>query len=452
MIAPFFEFLDLIDNFLWSWIAFPLLMVFGIYFTFRSGFVQLRRFPVAMRNFFAFLSNDVPRVNGLHPLRAFFSSVGGAMGIGNVVAVCTAVQIGGPGALFWFWLTALLGMVVKYSELFLGVRYRVMRADGQYDGGPMYFLRHAYRWSWIPPLVAFLLCIYGVEIYQFSVVTKSLSHNLGVEAYFIAIPLLLLVLYAGVGGIPRVSAISSCLVPLFFVCYFGMGLWVLWLHLDFLPSLFATIFTSAFTGHAAIGGFAGSSLMLAASMGIRRACYSGDLGIGYSSIIHAESRVRQPEKQAALAFVEIFFDSFLICTMSIMIILATGVWTQDVKHELMIQEALSRYFPYMNVFMPCFLLLLGYSTLINYFAVGRKCALHLAPGSGHRWYYLYSVIVLPLFAFVDASAALSVMSITAAALLVINLVGIYLLRRSIGFEIEPIDLAQDVAHEPVFQA
>lgn len=447
MIQSFFEFASEFENFFWGWFACPAILLIGIYFTVTSGFSQIRYFPVALRNFYTFLKGDVPQSSGVHPLKTFFASVGGCVGIGNVVAVCTAVQLGGPGALLWVWIAAALGMLVKYAELFLGMRYRVTRPNGHFSGGPMYFLAHAYKWSWIPSMVALLLCVYGVEIYQFSVVTKSLSFNLGLNEYLVAGVLLLLVVYAGRGGVQRVGGISSFMIPVFFLLFIGMGLWVLWMHIDRIPSVLAAVFTSAFTGHAAVGGFAGSSMIMAASQGIRRACYSGDLGVGYASVIHSESRIRKPEKQAALAFVEIFFDSFMICTMSILIILVTGVWSASMDAELLVQTALSMHFPYMNFFMPLFLTLLGYSTIIAYFCVGLKCAQYLNPQYGRRYYYIYSVIVLPLFSFLQTSNALSIMAITQAALLVINLIGIYRLRNTISFDVQPVDLEKDMRHD-----
>lgn len=447
MIDQFFQFISQVDKFLWVSVAAPLIVLLGIYFTISSGFAQIRYFPTAVKNFFMLLKTEVPKTGGVHPLKTFFASLGGCVGIGNVVAVCIAVQLGGPGALFWVWVAALIGMLVKYSELYLGMRFRVTRPDGRHDGGPMYFLRHAYRLSWIPSLVAFLLCIYGVEILQFSIVTKSLSLNLGLSEYLVSAVLLVLVIMAGRGGVQRVGGISSWMIPVFCVLYLGMGTWVLWINLDVLPSVLATVFQSAFTGHAAVGGFAGSTFLITASLGVRQACYSGDLGVGYASVIHSESRVRKPEKQAALAFVEIFIDTFMICTMSILLILVTGMWSQPVDAELLVQEALGRYFPYMHFFMPLFLTFLGYSTIIAYFCVGLKCAQYLHPTRGRKYYYLYSIIALPLFSMLPTANSLTIMSMANASLLILNLIGIFKLRHEIVFHVDPVDLAQDVTQD-----
>lgn len=448
MSDSFFQFIAQLDQFLWLAVAAPLIVLLGIYFTCSSGFAQVRYFPRAVSNFFALVKSQKPKSGGVHPLKTFFASLGGCVGIGNVVAVCIAVQLGGPGALLWVWIAAVIGMLVKYSELFLGMRFRVSRPDGRYDGGPMYFLRHAYRSAWVPSLVALLLCIYGVEILQFSIVTKSVSLNSGLSEYLVSGVLLALVILAGRGGVQRVGGISSWMIPCFCVMYLGMGTWVLWHHLYALPKVLGTVFSSAFTGHAAVGGFAGSTFLLTASLGIRQACYSGDLGVGYASVIHSESRIRKPEKQAALAFVEIFIDTFMICTMSILLILVTGLWLEPIAPELLVQGALNIHFPYMHFFMPLFLTLLGYSTIIAYFCVGLKCAQYLHPKHGRKAYYLYSMIMLPLFSMLPTANSLTIMSMANASLLIINLIGIFLLRREIVFRVDPVDADDIAAHGP----
>lgn len=433
-----------VENLLWMWIVWPLILVMGIYLTIRSRGAQVRYWPTACRNFYRFLTHSSSATSGVHPIKTFFASVGGCVGVGNIVTVCVAIQLGGPGALFWLWITALVGMIVKYSELFLGVKFRIHRGDGLHDGGPMFFLRKVCSYAWVPVLVTVLLALYGVEIYQFSVVTKTLSLNFDWNEYVVAAGLLLAVLYASVGGVQRVGGISGLLVPLFFFLFFGMGLWVLAHHITEIPSLIMLVVQSAFQGHAALGGFVGSTLYIAASQGIRCACYSGDIGVGYASVIHSETRVRQPQQQAALAFVEIFLDSFLICTMSALIILVTGVWSLPIASELLMQHALSLYFPYMHFFMPLFLTLLAYSTIIAYFCVGLKCASYLSPKYGRLLYCLYASIVLPLFSFMNTAVALSVMYTVGGGLMVINLIGIFLLRKELSFKIALFDPERDL--------
>lgn len=429
--------LDILENLLWTYLGVPIVIYLGLYLSIKSNFFQIRHLPTVFKTFFGFLrlrSSDEQR--GVHPLKAFFAAVGGCVGIGNIVGICTAVQLGGPGALFWIWMTALAGMVLKYSEVYLGLRYRVPNGSGGYNGGPMFFLARAFKQSWIPQLVCLLLCIYGVEVYQFSVISTSISNNWGLNSYLVIALLLILVIFAGSGGVRRVGSISSKSLPIFVFIYVGMGGWVLLNNLTILPGVFREVFVSAFTGHAALGGFAGAGIIAAMSHGIRRGCYTGDIGVGYASVIHSESSVQVHERQAALAIFDIFLDTFIVCTTSLFLILTTGIWHQPIEAGMMVQNALGLYFPYMQFFMPLFLFMLGYNTINAYFCVGLKCAEHLSPRWGRSTYYAYAVVALLIFSFMGTAQAQTVMAIAGVSLLIINGFGIYLLRNEISFDLK----------------
>lgn len=429
-----FDYLSHADSFFWGYVAFMIILLLGCTLTIQARFFQIRAFPSIIKTFFQFLGKSSSNTRGVHPLQAFFASVGGMIGIGNVVGIVTAVQIGGPGALFWVWIAALIGTIIKYSEIFLGLKYRVANAQGGYDGGPMYFLQIAFQNRWIPILVCGLLCIYGVEIYQFAVITDSLSTNFNLDRYAVIAVLLGLILYASMGGVPRIGKICSWIMPFFMVLYVLMSLWIIFQEYSLLPGVLKSVFTSAFTGHAAVGGFSGSSVMLAIQHGISRAAYSADIGIGYDSIIQSESNTVHPEKQARLAILGVCIDN-LICTMSILVVLVSGIWksADPIDGSLLVQTALSQYFPFMEVFMPLFLFIVGYSTMIAYFCVGLKCARFLNPNNGTKIYLIYGVMVLLFFSFFDQSQALLIMSIAGSLLLMINLLGIFKLRHHIEF-------------------
>jgi AGCS family alanine or glycine:cation symporter len=439
----FLNFLTDTENLIW--VGFPLILLFGFYFSIKSGFVQIRKFPAVVKIFFSLLLQKRENDRGVHPMQAFFASIGGCIGIGNIVAICAAAQIGGPGALLWIWITAIIGMLLKYAEVYLGISYRVPNAKGGYNGGPMFFLRRVCKKSWLPNLVSLLLCIYGVEIYQFNVMTASIVTNLGFNQYAVILVLLFLVIFAGSGGVRRVGKISSAVIPIFLVLYIGMGMWILIQNITIIPQVLETVFVSAFSGHAAIGGFVGSSMILAMSQGIRKGCYTGDVGVGYASVIHSESSVQRPEKQAALVIFDIFLDTFMICTTSVLLILVTDVWQEPIHESLLVQTALGKYFPYMHIFMPFFLFLLAYSTIIAYFCVGLKCAELLSPKWGRSLYYVYAVSALLLFSFVDSRQAIAFMAITQAFLLMINCYGIFRLRHEVKYTF-------DLSDEEVAQA
>lgn len=437
MLQTLYHTLEQMDTIFWGYIGFFLILTLGLYFTFKTRFFQIRALPTLLRTFWHSLIHKHTDQKGVHPIRALFASVGGMVGIGNLVAIVTAVQIGGPGALFWTWIAALGGALIKYSEVYLGLKHRVENDRGGYDGGPMLFLKKAFSNRWVPTIVCLLLCFYGVEIYQFSVITDSLVSNWSLPKIIVVPVLLALVLYAGIGGVSRVGKISIVLLPLFILMYMGMGLWVIGHHVAELPALAVQIVTSAFTGQAAIGGFAGSSVILAIQHGIARAAYSADIGIGNDSIIQSESKTINPAFQARLAVCGVFIDN-LVCTISILLVLVTGVWKSEtpVAASDMVQTALGIHFPLMDIFIPLLLLILGYSTIIAYFCVGLKCARFLSPKYGHRLYFLYAMMILPLFSFLNQSETLLLMSLAGSLLLTINLLGIYRLRKEVTFSLD----------------
>lgn len=434
MFSSFFDFFTEVDSLFWSYVAFVLISILGGYLTLSARFFQIRTFPKIVATFFHCLWHREANERGVHPLRAFFASVGGMIGIGNVVGIVTAVQIGGPGALLWVWVAMVFGTIIKYAEIFLGLKHRVANDRGGYDGGPIYFLQGAFKARWVTTFVAVLLCIYGVEIYQFKVITESVTSNWDVEPWMVIGALLVSILYASIGGVSRIGKFCSMIMPIFLVAYLGMGLWVLYIEHGQIVEVLSLVMQSAFSGTAPIGGFAGSSMLLAIQHGISRAAYSADIGIGYDSIIQSESKSVHPERQARLAVLGVCVDN-IICTMSILLVLVTGVWKSlvPIQGSHLVQTALSGHFSFMPLFMPLFFLILGFTTVIAYFTVGIKCARFLHPRYGTAIYLVYAVSAWLLFSFFDQSVALLVMSLSGALLLITNLLGIFRLRKQIEF-------------------
>lgn len=441
MLGELFQILTLLDSLFWANIAFILIMSLGGYLTIRMRFFQLRIFPAVCRNFWGFLGSRSQGKDGVHPLRVFFASVGGMIGIGNIVGIVTALQIGGPGALFWVWVATVCGSIIKYAEILLGLKYRVRNDQGGYDGGPILFLKKAFKNPFIPALVAVLLCIYGVEIYQFSILTDCIVSNSGLHRYGVIALLLGLVMLSGMGGVKRIGKICSYAMPFFVLVYLTISLIFIGCNIDLLPGVLKSVFVSAFSGHAAIGGFIGGSAWLAIQHGIARAAYSSDLGIGYDSIIQSESNTVYVEKQASMAILGVFIDS-LVCTMSLLIVLLSGLWAASptIPASEAVQVALSQVFPYMHVFMPIFIVIVGFTTIIAYFCVGLKCSRFLSPRYGEKIYLGYAIFSFIFFSFFDPSKALLMMSISGALLLIINLLGIFRLRDEISYSEEKRDL------------
>lgn len=436
MVGEIFRILGETVDFLWGYVGFPVVIFLGLYLSFRSGFVQLRRFPDIFRNFVAaFSRSHADSSTNLHPIRAFFASIGGSLGIGNVVGVTAAVQIGGPGTLVWIWVTAIIGSLIKYSEVYIGMTHRRVLPDGSNQGGPMYFIQDAFKVGWLPTLFCVLLGIYGVEMYQFGIVASATSYAFGVSKWVTALIFLSIIILIERGGFKRISIIASLLVPLLVAVYVSMGSYVLFANMSMLPSVFADIFTSAFTARAAEGGFLGSTMMLAMSLGVQRGCYSTDIGVGYASIIHSASSSTTPQRQASLLIFEVFMDTFFVCSMSILLVLTTGTWKENLDSALLVQEALGKYFPCMNIFMPFFLSLLGYSVIITYFTAGMHTVRFMLPKWGQRLYYAYAIVAFLTFSFVENRQAITVMSFVGFLLLVLNASALWKLRREISFDV-----------------
>ena len=436
MIDAALQILGNAEDFLWWYIGSPIVIFLGFYLTIRSKGVQFRRFPAICKNFFSTLmQKNEGGTTALHPIRAFFASIGGSLGIGNVVAVAAAVRLGGPGTIVWIWVTALIGALIKYSEVYIGMSRRITMPDGSRRGGPMIFLKEAFGSSWPATLFCVLLGLYGVEIYQFGVVASVTSQAIGVSRWVTALTLLSIVLLVERGGFRRIGLIASFLIPFVVAVYVCLGSYVLFANADKLPAVLADILSSAFTGRAAEGAFVGCTLLATISHGVRRGCYSSDIGVGYASIIHSASSATTPAKQASLLIFEVLMDTFFVCTMSVLLVLVTGTWTEGGDSLLLIQASLGKYFPHMDLFMPFLLTLLGYSVISTYFSTGMYTIRHLLPGWGPKIFYAYAITAFLTFTFVDCSYACSVMAVVGACLLALNAAAIWKLRDSISFAV-----------------
>jgi len=316
---------------------------------------------------------------------------------------------------------------------------------GGFDGGPMYYLQKAFSNRSIPIIVSVLLCIYGVEVYQFMLVSDTLSTTFSFNRYIVIAVLMLAVFYTAFGGVKRLATVCIWLMPAVMVLYVGMCSWVLIQHFGEIPGVLKVVFQSAFSGHAPLGGFVGSTFILAAQQGVSRAVYSGDIGVGFDSTIQSETRTIHPERQARLAIFALATDTFL-CSMSMFVVLVTGVWNTvaPINASQFVSVALEKHFPYMEIFMALFFFISGFTTLIGFFTVGLKSARFISPKWGPGVYLLYAAMAFPFFAFIDQSRVLLIMSLAGGLLLIFNIAGIIRLRHHIRFGWEP---PHDDAHE-----
>lgn len=437
IVDPLFTILSAIESFYWSYIGFTVVIAAGIYFSVQSRFYQLKVLAHPIRTIKAVQKSSEGGGGGISPFRVYFASVGGMVGLGNIVIVITAVKMGGPGALFWLLLASFCGTLIKYAEIYLGMKFRIEDGRGGHHGGPMVYLRKAFNnkilSKTIPVIYCTLLAIYGVEISQFVIVTDALIDVSPVHPYLIISLVLIVTLYGGFGGIRRLANISTALMPPFIIGYLGLCLYVIALHITDLPAILVSVLQSAFTGHAATGGFVGSSMMMALQLGTARAVYSGDLGIGYDSIIQSESQARDPGTQACLSIFGVATDA-LICTVSILVVLVTGMWKTEIEACHAVSFSFAKFFPHVDIFMAALIFIAGYTTVIAYLAVGEKAVRWLFPKWGRPLYFIYAVFAFVGFSFLDQCHAITVMGLSGGLLMLTNLLGIWKLRHEIAFK------------------
>jgi AGCS family alanine or glycine:cation symporter len=425
------DFFSFLDDFFWSYVGFSMLTLVGLYLTIRTGGLQFRVLASPLQNFRLIASHARRDGYGISPWRLYFTSIGGMIGLGNIIAVTSVVVIGGPGGIFWMWVAAFLGMMVKYGEIYLGMTYRQRHPTEQcYQGGPMYYLREAFNSPWPARIVAMTLCIYGVEIAQFVMVRDHLSTYLEVSPWMVTPVLLVVVLYAGLGGMRRVSTVCTWLMPPLLVLYIGLGVGYCVLHWEMFLSAVSLIIPAAFHGQEAVAGFAGAGVITAARYGTARAVYSGDIGIGYDAVVQSNSTVREPQIQARIAFFALLTDAF-ICTISCLIVLTSGLWRDETVASDYVLAALTSSFPYVHFLMLMILAIAGFTTIVGYYAVGQQCARYLHPRLGHHVFFFYSIAALLMVSFWSQQEAMLVMSLSSAVLVTVNVIGVLRLSKHI---------------------
>ncbi|MDR1907349.1 MAG: amino acid carrier protein [Holosporales bacterium] len=426
--------LGVINDTLWEYVDFFIILAIGLYLTIKSGFFQVRTIfsPIETFNALRQTVHTSDDDSGIGPFRLYFTSMGGSIGVGNVGGIVAAVSIGGPGGLLWMWVAVFVGMLVKYAEIFLGIKYRVKNKSGGYDGGAMYYLARAFSYKWIPSLFCVLMCIYGTEIYQFKVVQDAIVDAFGIERVVVVGVLLATSIYITVGGVNRLSAVCTVLMPLFLLVYTVVCIYVISKsHVNF-GDMFADVFTSAFKGRAAVGGFVGSSFVNTVQQGMSNAVYSGDIGMGYDSVIQSETRISTPSVQARTAMFSLFTDC-TICTLTVLLVLSTGQWCAGHAHGFdAVVAALSGHVPYVKHLIALLFGLAGLTTILGYLAVAMKSAKKLSE-KGPVIYLTYAICSFILFSFLDQNFARMVMFIAGGIIVLINLIGIFRLRHELRF-------------------
>jgi len=431
----FFYILSEVDSFFWSYVGFVIICVSGLYLTFKSKGEQFRVLFNIRKNIKMLLADAATSKEGLHPFKLFFASVGGMIGIGNIVMVGIAVMLGGPGTIFWMWVASFCGMLIKYSEIYLGVKHRVPNGKGSFNGGPMYYLQDVFKNKFWAILSAILLCIYGVEVFQFTTLVDRFETTFKFDRDIIVYTLLIATLYSASGGINRLANVCAVMMPFFLISYLIACSYIIFMNISLLPDLIINIFKSAFTGQAAVGGFAASTMLHAAYLGTSKAVYSGDIAIGYDSVVQSETRVLCPINQARLSIIALFMDT-VICTFSSITIAITGAWhrMQNFEPSEVMARIFDEYFPFSEYFLTAVLFFAGFTTVIAFFVVGTKAAMFLFPKYGKIIYLIYGATSFVFFANFPEEKVAIMMNVTSVFLVILNIVAIIKMRKEIEFK------------------
>ena len=346
------NFLNWLDGVLWGLPLIVLMVVTGLYFTVRSGFFQFRYFGRIWRHTIGTLfhrnadADNLDREGMLTPFQAIATAVGGTVGFGNIAGVATAVAAGGPGAVFWMWATACLGMILKQVEVTLGLYYRRHKENGDTYGGPTYYMelglgeKHHWGKLWLIPGVIFAIGIFSTFFVTSSTLTASQvvagALNLGdvnlggfsVEGIIlVGVAVTILTYFITSGGTRGVANVFTKLVPIMSVVYIVMGIVMILVNITRVPAAIGSIFVNAFTGTAAIGGFAGCAVSQMVRVGMARAVYSNEAGWGTSPMIHSSAKTIHPVEQGLWGSFEVFFDTFVICSITALSVILSGAWT-----------------------------------------------------------------------------------------------------------------------------
>ncbi len=319
----------------------------------------------------------------ISPFNALMTSLSATIGTGNIAGVATAVAIGGPGAIFWMWMTALVGMATKYAEAVLAVNFREVNAKGQHVGGPMYYIKNGLGDKWKPLAFAFsffgIFAAFGIgNTVQSNSVADGLTSTFGLSKEVYGIALMVLVGAVVLGGIKRIGDVAGKLIPIMGITYFGAGLVILALNISAIPQAIGIIIDSAFNGHAATGGFAGAAMIVALRYGVARGIFSNEAGLGSAPIAHAHAKTNDPVKQGKIAMLGTFIDTIIICSVTGLAIVLTGVWTSGTSGAPLTAMAFEASLPGAGQYIVSIsLAVFAFTTMIGWSVYGERCASYL---------------------------------------------------------------------------
>ena len=326
----FFNAASNLDAFLWGPWTMCFIAFVSIFLTFKSRFFQLSNFRYIFSETFlkVFQRSDIREKNTISPFQATSTSLAGTVGMGNMAGVATALSIGGPGAIFWMWVLALFGMITKAAEITLAIHYREVDDNGDIFGGPMLYIKKALGWRFLAILFSLgitINCIFTSSLLQAHTVGRALDASYNINPYLTTSLMAFVTMVVTIGGVRRIGKFCEALVPLMTLLYLGFGLIIFFANIESLPEVFMQILSYAFSPAPAVGGFAGASIMMAIQMGMARGMLSNEAGLGTAPMVHANAETKHPFQQGLWGAAEVFFDTTLVCTITAVVILSSGV-------------------------------------------------------------------------------------------------------------------------------
>lgn len=371
-----------LNGYVWGWPMIVLLVGTGVLLTILTGGVQFRYLGFALREVLGKITQKSTAAGEVSPFQAVATALASTVGVGNIAGVATAISIGGPGALFWLWVSGVLGMCTKFAEIVIALHYREKDDTGAFRGGAMYTLRKGLGLPWLATIFAGLvsLAAFGIgNMVQANSVAASLQASFGVDPSITGIVLAVITAAVILGGIKRIGEVTEWMVPFMAIFYLAGGLFILVRFAAEIPAALSLVFSSAFSGAAATGGFAGSTIMLAMRYGIARGLFSNEAGLGSAPIVHAAARTDHPVRQGLYGIFEVFVDTILVCTTTGMVIMVTGVWSNGATGAELAGQAFSVGLPgsWGNIVVTTSLVLFAFSTVVGWSYYGETGIVYL---------------------------------------------------------------------------
>ena len=367
------------------------------------------------------------------PFQALMTALSATVGTGNIAGVATAVFLGGPGALFWMWLTALVGMATKYSEAVLAVRFREVDERGAYTGGPMYYIRNGLgkKWAWLGVLFAIFAAVaaFGIgNTVQANSVADVLETNFNLPHWVTGLVLMVLVGLVLIGGIKRIGQVASTLVPFMAIAYILVGLMVLAINAEQIPNAIAMVFTHAFSPVAAEGGFAGAAVWAAVRFGVARGIFSNEAGLGSAPIAHAAAQTKNPINQGMVAMLGTFIDTIIVCSITGLVIISSGAWTSGETGAALTSLAFETGLPgFGNYVVAISLAIFAFTTIIGWSFYGERCIEFLFGVKAIVPYRVIWILAIPVGATINLGLIWLIADTLNAMMALPNLVALLLL-------------------------